>query len=192
MKPRVVWDLDDVLNNLMLAWLGWSERPGDRSIAYSDLHQNPPHCLLGLTEIVYKQSLDEFRNSDEARKMMPVKVVIDWFLEYGHDFDNHVLTARSRSTVPAAAEWVFRHFGEWIRHFHFVPAYRTHDKLPDMGGDKATVIRLIGGADFFVDDDRKNLEAAIDAVPFPILIPQPWNRCSGDMASALAAITVKF
>lgn len=186
-KPRVIWDLDDTLNDLMRAWLCWPARPG-AALAYGDLRENPPHRQLGLTEAGYKQSLDHFRNSDEAGRIQPLPEVLDWFVASGHGFEHHVLTARPLATVPAAAEWVFAHFGSWIRHFHFVPARRDGDNLPDLGEDKGAVIRRLGGADYFLDDDPKNLEAARDVVPHRLLVPQPWNDGAGDLTATLAVI----
>lgn len=188
-KPRVIWDLDDTLNDLLRAWVGWPGRPGP-PLPYGDLRENPPHRLLGLTLEEYLRSLDRFRTSDEARRLRPDPAVLGWFGERGHDFEHHVLTARPRATVPAAAEWVFTHFGPWIRHFHFVPARRAGDDLPDMGEDKGAVIRRLGGADFFLDDDPQNLAAAAGLVPHRLLVPQPWNPAEGSLAGLLASLAV--
>ena len=48
LRPTVVWDVDDVLNDLMAAWLAqvWVSEHPDRPIAYADVRANPPHELL--------------------------------------------------------------------------------------------------------------------------------------------------
>ena len=187
-KPRIFWDLDDTLNNLMQAWLSWRSVQGAAVVAYAELRENPPHRLLGLTKASYLESLDCFRVSDEARHLKPIPAVMGWFAEWGSGFEHHVLTARPRVAVPAAADWVFTHFGQWVRHFHYTPARRDGEVLPDMDEDKGMVIRRLGGAEYFIDDDPKNLLVARAVVTSPLLVPQPWNEGTGSMSDVLAAL----
>ena len=59
----IVWDVDDVLNNLMQSWLetAWLPAHPACQITYRLLTENPPHHLLGISKIEYLQSLDDFR-----------------------------------------------------------------------------------------------------------------------------------
>jgi hypothetical protein len=189
-RPRIIWDLDDTLNELMKEWLVWRCRV-DRAPAvdFADVRENPPHRLLRIDLSEYLGSLDRFRNSAEARAMAPAPGVAAWFEAHGFDFEHHVVTARPISTVPAAAEWVFRHFGRWIRHFHFAPARRPDEDVPDSGASKREIISQFSRADFFVDDSRENLEAARGLVGTVLLVPQPWNGGTGTLADVLDALT---
>ena len=65
----IAWDVDDVLNNLMEAWLGEAWKPATRNARcpIRKLRENPPHRLLGVPESDYHSSLDAFRLSDGAR-----------------------------------------------------------------------------------------------------------------------------
>ena len=67
----IVWDIDDVLNDLMRAWfeLHWRPRHPECSLHYSQLRENPPQRVLGISESEYLSSLDEFRLSGRARAM---------------------------------------------------------------------------------------------------------------------------
>jgi hypothetical protein len=190
-RPRIVWDLDDTLNELMREWLAWHGRrqPKAAPVRFEELRENPPHRLLGISPAEYLASLDGFRLSAEARAMRPVPEIRVWFEVHGFAFEHHVLTARPVAMAPAAAEWVFAHFGKWIRHFHFVPALRAQDNPPDQGTTKGEVIARFGGADFFVDDSRENLKAAAAAVPTCLLVPRPWNGSKGTLAEVLATLT---
>jgi len=57
----VVWDVDDVLNDLMQSWFDsvWTpEHPGEL-LRYAGVSQNPPHKLLGVGRDEYLASLKE-------------------------------------------------------------------------------------------------------------------------------------
>jgi hypothetical protein len=121
--------------------------------------------------------------------MLPVPAVREWFQQHGDAFDHHVVTARPIATVPAAAEWVFRHFGRWVRHFHFTPARRTGEDVPDSGASKREIIAQFSRAEFFVDDSAENLDAAREIVGECLLVPQPWNNGTGKFADALEVLS---
>ena len=53
--PLIVWDVDDVLNNLMASWIDdWSYR-NKKKYRINDLIENPPNRML-------KISLEEYYN----------------------------------------------------------------------------------------------------------------------------------
>jgi hypothetical protein len=187
-RPRIIWDLDDTLNSLMAEWLAFWNTSSGSAVSYGELIKNPPHELLGIAKADYLRSLDEFRNSRAGRHLKPNPSVLEWFRKHGHDFDHHVITARPEATVPVAADWVFSHFGQWIRHFHFVPAVRENCHVPDMGEAKAVVIDRIGGGDYFLDDDPLNLETAGSSVGLVLLVPQPWNNGNASVDELLSLI----
>jgi hypothetical protein len=155
---------------------------------YHQLTVNPPHELCGMSINEYLQSLDHFRLSLRASQMEVRQPVLSWFMSQGHRFEHHVLTARPRTTVSAAAEWVFSRLGTWVRHFHFVPAVRADDPLPDSGDSKSRVISSIGGSDYFVDDLESNISQSQHLVRHCLTVPQPWNRQSLSLVDVLNQI----
>ena len=189
-RPRILWDLDDTLNPLMRSWLAWFGRqnPAAALPEYGALTENPPHALCGISREVYLASLDRFRLSPEAARMPVDPVVLEWFGDRGRDFEHHVLTARPAGTVAEAADWVFRNLGAWVRHFHFVPAVRAGEDLPDAGSAKSSVMGGIGRCAFFLDDTPGNFEGMEAWVDHCILVPQPWNRQSLGLAELLDRI----
>jgi hypothetical protein len=190
-RGRILWDLDDTLNSLMRSWLAWATHLKDRPeiLTYSTIKENPPHNLFGMTLSDYLESLDHFRLSADAFSMPVNPEVLDWFNVRGHQFDHHVLTARPHFTVNAAAEWVFRNLGVWIRHFHFVPAKRPGGGLPDAGSSKAAMIKHIGGSfDYFLDDMEASFLGADEYVSRCLLVPQPWNAQSLTISNILSQL----
>ena len=183
----IAWDVDDVLNNLLTDWLAaWCAVRGDSArVAYADLTENPPDRLLGISREEYLASLDAFRNSDVARHLQPVPEVLDWFERKGDRYRHLALTARPLETVPAAAEWVMRHFGTWIRTFHYVPADRPGRALPRYDVTKAEFLGWLGKADVLVDDTPANLESCPALGIAAVLVPRPWNGGVGDITTAL-------
>ena len=186
-RARILWDLDDTLNSLMKGWLSWvrTESAHQSLPEYERLSCNPPHLLCNLSLPEYLDSLDRFRLSSEAARMPVVPEVLDWFQSAGHRFEHHVLTARPAFTVHAAAEWVFRNLGTWIRHFHFVPAHRTGDALPDSGASKLSAIERIGRFDFFLDDTASHFDGVESLISRCLLVPQPWNAQPRELGEIL-------
>jgi hypothetical protein len=158
----IAWDVDDVLNELMREWLRQEWLPGHPACAltYEHLAENPPHRLLGASWEEYARSLDRFRNSSSARSLAPSPDVLSWLTSHGGNFRHLALTGRPLHTVPVLAEWVFFHYGKWIRTFSYVPS-RDDVEMPVYDRSKRDYLQWLGRADVLVDDNRENIEAAI-------------------------------
>ncbi len=174
----IVWDIDDVLNDLTKQWLEKAWRPAHSgcTLEYEYLTENPPHRLLSATSEEYLESIDEFRLSPLARAMTPEKHLIDWFRKNGSRFRHIALTARPRKTVSPAIEWVILYFGEWFQTFSFVPAERPGEAPGHPDRDKAGFLSWMGKADFFIDDNNENVTAARHLGIEAFLVARPWNN----------------
>ena len=174
----IVWDIDDVLNDLLKCWFedfNQSTATKKKKMAYKDLSQNPPYAVLGITRHAFLASLDKFRISKKGRNLTPNPQILEWLRQYGSGFRHMALTSRPRKSMPMISEWLFRHFGDWIRTVSFVPSFREVEKLPVYDGSKAEFLKWFKKADFFIDDMTENVNAAkllgIEAFEYP----QPWN-----------------
>jgi len=186
----IVWDVDDVLNDLMHAWFTsvWKPAHPRSPLRYRDIADNPPYRSLGIAPAEYLASLDRFRLSEEARLMAPNASVLEWLRSYGDGYRHVALTARPLDTAPAAAEWLFRHFGEYFRCFGVVPS-RPSPLTPVYDRDKGDFLSWLGQADFLVDDSPENLAAARKMGITPVLYPQPWNGATHSVADVLRTLT---
>jgi len=186
----IVWDVDDVLNELMRDWFerAWVPTHPACTIRYEGLSQNPPHELLGIDRDVYLSSLDSFRLSDEFSRMTPNGTLISWFKRSGHRFRHIALTATPIRCAPHSAAWVLRHFGDWMRTFAFVPSMRNSDPAFDYDRTKEDYLQWWGKADYFIDDNPGHVEAAQKLGVRAFLAPRPWNRAEGTLADILASL----
>ncbi len=186
----IVWDVDDVLNELMKTWLDevWNAKHPDSPVLFQSLRENPPHEVINITLDEYLKSLDEFRSTRFAG-LKPVPQVLRWFQEYGHRFRNIALTAVPAQFSGISASWVFEHFGPWIRSFNFVPSPRPDVNLPTYDANKMDYLRWLGKADILVDDNMKTVAEAEKAGVRAFLVKQPWNMSTMDIADILAAVT---
>lgn len=173
----IIWDVDDVLNDLMYSWFKEYQRVYDpnSNLSYHDLTQNPPHEILGITLNEYKLSLDNYRNSEKGRNLKPNEQIINWLRKDGAKFRHIALTARPKQTIPFLAEWIFHHFGDWIRTLSFIPSYREDEKLPVYDKTKTDFIIWLGKVDYFIDDSEENIKVAEKIGITSFLFPQPWN-----------------
>jgi hypothetical protein len=172
----IVWDVDDVLNDLMQSWFTAAWKPAHQNcgLSYTDITENPPDRVLGISRAEYLASLDEFRLSEQCRNMRPNAKVLQWLDRHGRCFRHMALTARPLATAPSGAEWLFRHFGGYVRGFWVVPS-RLDASLPSYDRDKRDFLRWFGQADVLVDDNEENIRAAEDMGICGVVYPQPWN-----------------
>jgi hypothetical protein len=172
----VVWDVDDVLNDLMRAWFEQSWKPEDAGcgVEYGDLRENPPHRALGISLNQYLASLDAFRETPAGTALTPDPELLKWFGEHGSKFRHIALTARPLETGPDVAAWVMRHFGAWIRCFGIVPT-RAPLAIPAYDSGKGDYLRWLGKGDVFIDDSPENLRQAEALGLKTFTWPQPWN-----------------
>jgi hypothetical protein len=183
----IVWDVDDVLNELMREWftLCWVPDHGDQRITYEDIRENPPHQILGMSRQEYLASLDRFRLSEYAANMYPKPSLIKWFETYGNEFHHVALTATPLKSASKSAAWVMRHFGTWIRSYNFIPSMREHECLRVFHASKEDFLRWWGKADILVDDHPVNLTGAASLGIRAVCMPQPWNSCELNLAQTL-------
>lgn len=173
----VVWDVDDVLNDLMYQWFvyGWRVEHSDCPLSYEELTSNPPHEVLGVDRIDYLSSMDLFRTTERARHMDPDPEVLAWFRQEGSRFRHIALTARPLGTAPDVAHWVMHHFGAWIRCFGIVPT-RIEQGVPIYDKSKREYLAWLGRGDVVVDDSTDNIRQA-ESLGLKALQPaQPWNN----------------
>ncbi len=181
--------MDDVLNDLMAAWLEqvWSAGHPDQPMAPANVRANPPHELLGIALGDYHASLDEFRVGDGYAAMPPNPAVLAWLDTHGESCRHVALTATAFRAAPSTAAWVLRHFGRWIRVFAFVPAERPGEDLPQYDADKGAWLARLQGPAVLVDDSPANLAVARAAGAGAVRWPQPWNG-GGSPQEALAEL----
>ncbi|MBF0558426.1 MAG: HAD family hydrolase [Nitrospirae bacterium] len=183
----IAWDVDDVLNDLMQSWFEqkWLTEHPECAVHYKDITENPPAGLLNSSLESYLRSLDEFRLSSMYQQMSPVKEVMSWFVKNGSTFRHVALTAVPLIAAPASAQWVLKHFGQWIRTFHFVPSKRDGETIPQYDSDKGDFLKWIKKVDVLVDDSIANIQAAESAGVKGIMIPRPWNKRETSIVEAL-------
>ncbi len=177
----IAWDVDDTLNDLMGAWLRDEWRPAhpDCAATYGDLRSNPPHEAIGAALDEYLQSLDAFRRQRYLDDLEPLPEAVEWFERNGERYRHIALTSVPLRYAPISANWVMRHFGRWIRSFHFVPSKRAGESIPEYDSSKQDFLSWFGKAEVLVDDDAGNVDAARRAGAKAVLMPRPWNRGTG-------------
>ena len=175
----IVWDVDDVLNDLMVVWFeeAWKPVHPKCALTFAQITENPPDRVLGCSRAEYLDSLDEFRVSERARSLRPNRAVLRWLESSGREYRHVALTARPINCAAPAAEWLFRHFGAYIRTFSVVPS-RSAPGEPAYDTTKAGFLRWFERGDILIDDSEENIRAAEAAGIRGVLYPQPWNECS--------------
>jgi hypothetical protein len=187
----IVWDVDDVLNDLTRVWLetAWLPAHPLRSLHYQDLRANPPLAALGVSLAEYLESLDQFRQSSYLERLEPLPEALHWFRAHGERYRHLALTSAPLSCASISAAWVFRHYGAWIRTFHVVPSARNGERHPVYDLTKTEFLQWLGKPELLLVDDRpENVAQAKDLGWATITLPRPWNGASGSVADAFQQI----
>lgn len=186
----LVWDVDDVLNDLMHQWFlrGWLIEHPDCPISWEGLTCNPPHTVLGVDGAAYLESMDRFRRTEQSINLTPDPEVLAWFREQGHRFRHLALTSRPLRTAPDVAHWVMRHFGAWIRCFGVVPS-RPESGVPIYDQTKGEFLTWLKLGDALIDDSTENIRQAESLGLRTFQPAQPWNDSDLAIGSVLRQLT---
>ena len=186
----IAWDIDDVLNDFMRCWfeLYKHAHQPECKVAYQDLKENPPHKILGITLEEYRNSIDEFRLSEEFEKMQPNQQVHQWFKENGRFYRHIALTAVPRHAVSVSAAWTLRHYGDWIRTFAFVPSERQRQDIPLYDSTKADYLKRLNNVDVLIEDNELNrAELKSDKIQ-SLIVARPWNSSTTQIEDILSIL----
>jgi FMN phosphatase YigB (HAD superfamily) len=172
----VIWDVDDVLNDLMAVWFEewWRPQHPEIAVRYADIIRNPPHTVLGVSQEEYLESLDGFRRA-RFEALPPRPDALRWFAENGSRAHHVVLTGVPYAFAHLSASWVVGHFGRWVKTFAFVPSPRPDDPPVREIASKADYLRWLGRGDVFVDDRDDNVDDAVALGLTGVVVPRPWN-----------------
>ena len=173
-KPLLIWDIDDVLNELMSLCISTTAQKLKPGIKFEEVKNNPP-----LPELAC--SLDEFRNIlDQCRDQYlysraPRKEIIDFFRIWGEKFRSITLSSAPMSMAPRSSEWVLFHLGSWIQGTIFVPSPRKNViQGATLFASKAEAVLALDG--ILIDDMPINVEAVKAAGGRALYFPAPWNE----------------
>jgi 5'(3')-deoxyribonucleotidase len=177
-SKTIIWDIDDVLNNLMEEWLQteWMKNNPKSDIKYTDIKSNPPHSILGITKDDYLVSLDKFR-LESFHKLKPNPLIMEWFKENGSQYRHVALTSVPLSSADISAKWLFNNFGTWFRSFNVIPSPRATDPFNYYDKSKTEFLYWLNKGDYFIDDNQQNMEGVSSKIK-TYLFPQPWNSSS--------------
>ncbi|MEA3493982.1 MAG: hypothetical protein U9R38_06315 [Candidatus Margulisiibacteriota bacterium] len=184
----IVWDVDDILNNLMYCWFTrkWLPEHPDCKLTYEQITENTPERLLNCTREEYLASLDDFRLSEMYPEMKPNNEVLAWFEKYGDRARHIALTAVPIEAAHVSAAWVMKNYGKWIRSFNFVPSTRRDKTIPEYDNTKAEYIKRLGTVDIFIEDNEENIKGVKEK---SLLVSRPWNKGKDSMQQVLDKIT---
>lgn len=177
---NICFDCDDVLNSLMQNYLDWmymtDEYKGPK-ISYEQIVQNPPHDILGISELKYRQTLHKFRFM-MYHTLQPNQEILNWFYQYGEKAHFSVLTSAFRDCIPITTKWIFENFSQWVRTFAFVPSKVSNDDINIIYDNNKADWLVRNHVDIFIDDSLKNIfqvKARSDNKIDCYLVKQPWN-----------------
>ncbi len=175
----IIWDIDDTLNEYIYRWFIWYKFNNslcniDR---YEDITINPPYNLLNITKERYLISIDKYKE-ESYYILKPKEEIFKWFEEYGYKAEHIVLTSSPIESANISSNWVFKHFGNWIRSFNIVPSKRRNVYHIEYHKNKAHFIKELNKEKIiFIDDNEKNIKE-VEKLKLGIdtfCVKQPWN-----------------
>ena len=187
----IVWDVDDVLNDLMRLWLEDYQQKHSlkKKLFLKDITENPPLRMIKTSLNEYHRSIDAFRLSGIYGSMEPLRDVVNWFKDHGNRARHIALSSVPLKAAHLSAKWVFENFGQWIRTYHFVPSKRYNEKIPCYDGGKTDYLKWMNRSDIIVvDDNEPSIKGALDLGLKGIIFPRPWNKAEKSIKETLETI----
>lgn len=185
----LIWDVDDVLNDLTRDWFQrwWLPQHPHCKLAYDEIRENPPQRILSIPLETYLDSLDAFRR-EHGSSLKPDAALLAWFQKNGHRFRHMALTSVPLDFADISAAWVMKHFGYWIRSFNVVPSPRAKTPHPHYDRSKAEFLVWLGASGMMIHDNPATI-AGVGRHSIPTLLwPRPWNDNSLTIAEALETL----
>lgn len=190
----IIWDIDDTLNDFQYRWfINYKFNNNLCCIDnYEKLKENPCWGLLGISTDRYHNSIDRYRR-DNYTLIQPNKEILEWFECYGYKAEHIALTAAPLEHTDITAYWLFKHFGQWIRTFHFIPSERRSSYYPIYDKNKVEYIinKFNKKKILFVDDNEINISEAEKLGITSYCVKQPWNK-GEDIEFILEKLTKKI
>lgn len=178
MKPLIVWDFDDVLFPLTEFWFAaWGQKIQAKITRYDQITENPPHKMMEISLNQYLETLDQFRNSEQAQSLPLNPTIFDWLQVNGAFYNHFILTARPLHTIEVAQNWLNNNFPEPLEGFGVVPAERAGQDLTGYYRTKQDYLEGEGiKFDYFIDDNPVTI-GAVSKIhrAATVLFPAPWN-----------------
>jgi len=189
--PLLIWDVDDVLNQLMGAWLKYWNHENNSNFVLKDIKENPPNKILGISREIYFNSLDEFRNTEAGKSVQEDSTVKNWFNNHGNKYNHMACTARPIETMPNQSWWIYQNYGQWIHTIHAAGTYRELE-TDYRTVSKADFISWIDQKVIFIDDSEENINAVSATGSDTILYPQPWNGANYSAKNFITILNSKL
>lgn len=182
----IVWDIDDVLNDLMKEWFTNYCLHQNKlcSIKFENLIENPPNRLLNISEDYYLKSLDDFRK-ELGNRLKPLVDILSWFNKKGDLYCHFALTSTPLFYASSSAEWLFKNYGRWFSSFNFIPSKREGDNYSYRFLSKTSLLKIFANVDAFIDDNPQNIVEANAIGVKTFLFPRPWNKSQYNSAKEL-------
>ena len=175
----IAWDVDDVLNDLMASWFEvfcQFEKPSCE-LGYSELVQNPPHKVLGISLDAYLKSLDRFCDGGGDGRLRVNTAIQEWMRTEGRRCRHIGVTAR-HSGISSLRAWVAQHFGLQV----YTPlASRTAWLSKGIFLQREYPERDV----ILVDDSTEMVKDAWGCGINAVLYPQPWNESEQSVSDLL-------
>ena len=172
--PLLLWDIDDVLNDLMSLFAATVAQKLKPGVKAAELKSNPPLEALDCTLETYLAALDECRENFLFGSLPKEEVRTFLRIRGGH-FRSAALSSCPMNMAPRSAAWVLRHFGSWIQGVLFVPSPRKKIVIESfLYRSKAEAVCELGG--ILIDDAPANVEAVRKAGGRALCFPAPWNE----------------
>ena len=171
-KPIIAVDIDEVLVPHFQGLIDWYNDEYGTELTLKHNHPNDPRPW-GTPD--YGEAVRRVRKYFETPGFLdtrPFREAAGALKKLGLSYRLLVVTGRDTIIERVTRQWLDRHFKDLIEDAHFSARYSLEGKVRD----KASVI-VSTGADYLIDDDLSECEAAAKAGIRCLLFGEyPWNK----------------
>jgi len=170
----LIWDVDDVLNDLTIRVLEELGVVNTGPVTSSFSNPRDYVLSLGYEEDTYLTCLDNVRRN-VFHELKPNAEIQSWLQEHGSKYSHMALTSTPLQFCSNSASWVFAHFSHWIDSFGCTPSPRPTDPKGMRYRTKAEYLTRLSTPYILIDDTVSNLEQIDPINGFGLQFPTRWS-----------------
>lgn len=186
-RTKIAVDLDEVLCELMRAFLKWHNHQYKTSYRFDDAVDYHWSNFMGISSERAIREFHNFARTTEYANLPIINGSVQVMAELLKKHELYLITARQTVFEEVTRKWVDKYFPNVFKEIVFTNHYPM-DGTPSYS--KGEVCHKLG-CKILIDDNPYNIQSLLDLGVNVILLNKPWNKNQNFPESVIRADNIK-